>query len=113
MFDRLETARAAVQAVYDAHDETRMRNLYEDGALGVTHAAQAWHRLDDACREALEALELVPNIGEAVARWNQVFGYDLCDDTRGHLERLLVRREVHLLLDDVVTWEPETLSDIP
>lgn len=115
MQTRLEAARAAVHEVYVAQDAMHRANLHEDGALGVWGAHRAWQRLQDARHAAVEALELVPNIGEVVSTYNRLTGYELCDDTRGHLERLVWLREAHLLLDDFRVWaeaDPDPIAEI-
>lgn len=115
MHTRLEAARAAVHEVYIAQDAMHRANLHTDGALGVWDAHRAWQRLHDARQAAIDALELVPNIGAVVATYNRLTGYELCDDTRGHLERLVWLSEAHLLLDDLTILgqaDPDPLAEI-
>jgi len=111
MTDRLEAARAALHEAYVASDAVGQARPYDDGALGITAAMMELERSQRAREAAIEALEALPRIGEAVAAYNRVTGYDLCNDTRGHLERLVWLKEAHMLLDDFRTWPDLTGDD--
>lgn len=101
MFDALDSAREAIEAYYAARDAVSKANLYQTLSLGRVDALRALQAHERAFADARDALQALPHVGEAIERYNRVTGYELCDDTAGHLERLLVTGQVGQILDDL------------
>ena len=110
MHDVVDAAREAVEAYYAARTAAARIDPYQSASLGCSDALRAAQAHERALAAALEALAAVPYVGEAVGRYNRVTGYEWCDDTVGHLERLLVTGEVGQVLDDLCCGGAATLA---